>query len=152
MLLRAARETVGAGFRGHNPPADLLRAFSSASVSAMSASECDRECAALRGETELLEDADPDAAGEYRELVRSIRDLEERAEEDGRRQRERREEIQRVRDSWLERLRTLVADIAERFGRYFAEMGFAGDVELNTGKHEVNISSFYLWSNPQIYL
>ena len=123
--------------RGNDPPAGLKRQFASAGLPD-SSRECERLSAQLQGEAELLDDVDEGAVAEYKGLVRSIKDLEEQSEASERRVKEGRRQIQDIKQTWLEKLQQLVDAISRRFGHYFQTMGFAGDVQLNCGRHEVH--------------
>ncbi len=134
--LRMARETIDASYLRDTPTQQLRRQFESSGLPS-SSDACEMETARLRGEAELLEDVDPATMEEYKELVRSVQDMEDRLEEDDRRIKARKGEIDEIKERWLGRLRELVQGISTRFSHYFEIMGFAGDVELSQGKHEV---------------
>ena len=85
---------------GDRAPASQRRAFESADLPATS-DGCEAEAARLRCRAELLDDVEPGVVREYRELARSLQDLEQQSRDHERRAQQQREDIQDVKDRWV---------------------------------------------------
>ena len=54
-----------------------------------------------------------------------------------------RQNIDEIRQRWLQKLESLVSNISERFSAFFEHMGYAGEIQLNKGnKNEDDFTNY----------
>jgi chromosome segregation ATPase len=94
------------------------------------------------GELDCLDDVDPEAVRQYRELKGDMEDLEAQLEHWGVQVEQKQLDINTIRERWMVRLESLVGRISEKFSSFFDHMGFAGCVQLNKGKHEDDFGNY----------
>lgn len=87
-------------------------------------------------------ETDPTIVRDYEDKMRQIKDLQKEKDGGERRVVEVKEEIKREKEAWIVPLRELISTVNANFGRFFANMGCAGEVQLCWGDDENDFSKY----------
>lgn len=82
-------------------------------------------------------ETDPSIVRDYNEKMRHITELQKEKDGAERNLAEIKQEIEKEKAAWLNPLQDLIGTVNRNFGRFFANMGCAGEVQLHKGEDEV---------------
>ncbi len=90
-----------------------------------------------KNDLRFLLETDPSIVRDYNEKMRHITELQKEKDGAERNLAEIKQEIEREKAAWLNPLTELIGTVNRNFGRFFANMGCAGEVQLHKGEDEV---------------
>ena len=96
----------------------------------------------LEAKADCIESVDRKIVEEYTDLKLTIRELETELKQREDLMDSKSSQLQQLKQSWLESLRSLVERINSNFSSYFSRLGFAGEVGLSTGLHENDFENY----------
>jgi len=141
--LREAKAATGVGKDKDKPPEKVKEDWDALDVpNIVTSDEIEREIVNKRAEMDCMETVDPKIVAEYRKMKEQIEELEADIAKRDTDIANRHQQMEKVKNEWLERLGGLVERIDARFSAHFATMGFAGEVGLDCGKFENDFENY----------
>jgi len=96
----------------------------------------------LEAQLSCTDHLDKDILEKYRSIKEQIQDLEKDIARRSKVKQNQERKIQQIKEEWLTGLNNLINQIHDRFSSFFLKMGFAGQVELYTGKNENDFDNY----------
>jgi len=123
------------------PPRDLM-AYWDEQKFPECVDEIDQLAGQLDAQALCTENQDISVLDKYTRLKEKVQELEQEVQRKTKDKNSLAKKIGKVKDQWLEGLNSLISEINTRFAHNFEIMGFAGAVELFTGKHENDFDNY----------
>ena len=114
---------------------ELFRRFEKDNIQSVGTDECRIQIQELEAQLECIDDIDVEVIRRFKMHKKNVADLEQEIERIQSDMEKRRENVDVVRNRWLDKLTKLIEEISEKFSYFFSNMGFAGMVELGKGEH-----------------
>lgn len=96
----------------------------------------------LEAQLSCTDHLDHDIIEKYRSIKEQIQELEKDIARRNKVKQNQERKIQQIKEEWLSALNNLINQINTRFSSFFVKMGFAGQVELYTGKNENDFDNY----------